>query len=264
MCEKKLSDTRIYRDELIKNEQRLMGRVEEFTFVDPLRPIVQLKVKPEATENDEKQNRLIEEMFESDSSEEEEWKAPKRRKSSEKRRRNRSKRHLGPLKPGPKRCYKNPDLDKEIESLPETDDGKVDCSQCSKPILKIYYRQHMERIHLNIKNYTCDRCARKFYGYTSIEEHMNQHLNLKPFPCPYKCGRWFSNKTSRKTHVKHAHSIDYEYFCEFCAMKFKERYSLKVGAVELPLYQCFHAIQTFSKLITLYVFFITPLSHTSA
>lgn len=233
MCEKKLNDTRIYRDELIKNEQRLMGQqVDDFSFVDPLRPIVQLKIKPELAENYEKQSRLIEGMFESDSSdnEKEEWKALKRRKSSDKRkRRNRIKRRGTSLKPGPKRCYENPDLDKEIESLPETDDGKVDCSQCSKPILKIYYRQHMERIHLNIKNYTCDRCGRKFYGFNSIEEHMNQHLNLQPFPCPYKCGRWFSNKTSRKTHVKHAHSIDYEYFCEFCAMKFKERYSLKVS-----------------------------------
>lgn len=226
----KLKEFKIYRDELIANEQRLMGQIAD--NIDPLnslQPVALFKV--ETSEKKEDSDRLIEEMFkdseDSSESESQEWRAPKRSKVHSEKFNKRKRR----LKPGPKRSYKNAELEREIENLLETEDGKVKCTKCNpaKPILKIYYRQHFERIHLNIKNYVCDRCGRKFYSYTSIEEHMNQHLNLQPFSCPFGCGKYFSNKTSRKTHVKHAHTQDYQYVCEICAMKFKERYSLKVN-----------------------------------
>lgn len=124
--------------------------------------------------------------------------------------------------------HENIELDKEIENLLENEDGKVDCSRCSKAILKIYYRQHMERVHLDIKNFTCDRCGRQFYLFSSLEDHMNQHLNIRPFPCPRNCGLFFTNKTSRKKHVTVIHTTNSEYVCEHCALKFNARHKLRV------------------------------------
>lgn len=118
-------------------------------------------------------------------------------------------------------------LDDEIENLPKTDDGKVICTKCFKPVVKIYYRQHIERTHLGIKNYVCDQCDKRFYKYSSIESHMNQHLKIQPFTCPHDCGKHFYNRTSLRTHEKHNHSEEFEFICEKCALRFKERYLLQ-------------------------------------
>lgn len=118
-----------------------------------------------------------------------------------------------------------PELDKEIENLPET--RQVKCSRCSKTISKYTYRQHTERVHFNIKNFTCDLCGRKFYQFSSLEQHMNQHLNLRPYSCPVDCGLMFTNENAAKTHYKIVHTSA-EFVCEICAMKFKSRHKLRV------------------------------------
>lgn len=144
--------------------------------------------------------------------------------------------------------HKNPELDKEIENLPETSDGKVKCSRCSLKLFKVYYRQHTERVHLNIKNFTCDRCGKKFYLFSTLEEHMNLHLNLKPFECP-KCGECFARKNSVSEHVKLVHENS-EYICEICAMRFKQRHLLKVRRKNIFF------LNFFISILFIYLFFI--------
>lgn len=199
----------------------------EIPFVDPSAPF-DIKQEPEST------LKIVEVHtsygVKEPSSDEwpEEPQIIQKRKSKPDKRRNRIRRPKGSPRVPRKRVFNNPDLDKEIENLPDTPDGKVNCSRCSKEIFKKYYRQHMERIHLNVKNFVCDTCGRTFYSHVAIKEHMNQHLNIKPIPCPFECGEFFANSTAKKKHVISNHVGYSEYICEICAKKFKEKHKLQV------------------------------------
>lgn len=208
---------------MIANELVLMRQLESSTFINISDDLShQVKIESQEIISDDEVGDFVEEMFKSSSSDE--WvpdelattsktKFKKKRKSREKH----------------KKSAKN-DLksdDDDIENLPTTDDGKVICTQCSKPVVKIYYRQHIERTHLGIKNFICDQCDKRFYKYSSIESHMNQHLKIQPFTCPHECGKQFYNRTSLRTHVKHNHTEEFEFICEKCALRFKERYLLQ-------------------------------------
>jgi hypothetical protein len=132
--------------------------------------------------------------------------------------------------------HDNPELDKEIENLP---DGKVNCPRCPAVIAKCYYREHTERVHLNIKNFICDRCGKEFYLFPTLEQHMNIHLKpfiiLKPFECELKCGEFFARKSAMKAHVEEVHLERSLLICEICAMKFNSRYKLKVRKSDLKI-----------------------------
>lgn len=179
----------MFRDELIANEMRLLSSMDKSD----------LEVKIEID--------FLEESHESDS-ETSRHSVNRRRKSTQR---------------------KSKKIDAEIEKLPQTEDGKINCPHCAKSIRKIYYQQHYERTHLGIKNFICDICGSRFYKFWSMESHMNQHLKIQPFNCTHNCGKKFFNRTSLRTHVKHSHNDEYRFVCEICAMKFKERYILQVS-----------------------------------
>jgi uncharacterized Zn-finger protein len=122
-------------------------------------------------------------------------------------------------------------LKEMYDNLPTDAQGKVICPQCNKLFLRIYIHQHIERVHLAVKSYTCDKCGHNFYKRSSIESHMNQHSNIKPFKCPKKnCDKRFCSKKSMKTHVikLHTEGSSLYYICEICAQNFKEKHLLKV------------------------------------
>lgn len=224
----------------------------EIPFIDPSQPVSVEKVKQEANERKSASCLKIMDVYtigeiktteaeigaiedpSSDEWPEEPKKLPKKTKPADpeklkvKRIRIRRPKGAPPLQPGRKRNYQDKELDIEIENLPDNDCKKVKCSRCSKEIFKKYYRQHVERIHLMVKNFFCDICGRKFYSSVAIEEHMNQHLNLKPIHCPFDCGAFFPSTTARKNHLKREHSEFSEIICEFCASTFKDKHRLKV------------------------------------
>lgn len=50
---------------------------------------------------------------------------------------------------------------------------KVRCTICSKSIIKSYIRKHIHRMHMGMKNFSCDLCGKKFYRQSTIEGIFN-------------------------------------------------------------------------------------------
>lgn len=137
-----------------------------------------------------------------------------------------SKESSAPIRPVRLPHPKIPELDKEIQSLPGTCRDKVKCVRCSKLILKLNYRMHVEQTHLRLKNFTCDICGKQFYRFDVLAEHMNKHLNAKPLSCHFECGEFFGNSATRKKHELKVHLGGcQERICELCGKIFKaEKY----------------------------------------
>lgn len=200
---------------MIENETKLINALKNesnFAFVDTLDIkdeaftseliIMDVHNGPEAISEDENESSNFEDF------QEEKPKAKRKRK--------------------PKKLEKGKP-DDEYDKLPTNADGKVICPHCSKPFLRMYIHQHIERIHLALKDYFCDKCGRNFYKRSSIESHMNQHINIQPFKCPKKnCDKKFFNRTSVRTHIIKSHTKEANFICEICASSFKEKYMLKV------------------------------------
>jgi uncharacterized Zn-finger protein len=109
----------------------------------------------------------------------------------------------------------------------EEKEERATCSYCSKSIIKSYLHKHITRMHSGQKNYTCDQCGKKFYRQSTIEAHMDRHMNVI-HNCPHEgCLRSFQFRSSLKNHIKHRHSDVFEFVCEWCAMKFKAKYQLQ-------------------------------------
>lgn len=267
-CKKKISDTKNYCVELKANEQRLNVQIQtmqeflakesqvienssnsknsqepqikqqnfEIPFIDPSNPEIPIEIKKEEgtlqiTEVHESYGEIQSKKDPPNDPSSDEWPEeavpdPPKKKRKPDTRKNRIRRPKGA--PPIVRQSKYPELDREIENLPYTESGKVNCSKCSKEVFKKYYRQHMERIHYKVKNFICDKCGRKFYKCSEIEDHMNKHLGIKPYSCSYECGMSFSIKASLKKHIQSRHTEGAEFICEICALKFKEKKYLKV------------------------------------
>lgn len=119
----------------------------------------------------------------------------------------------------------------EIEKLPQTEDGRVICALCTTPILKTYYRQHLERKHKFMKNYSCDLCGKQFFNFKPLENHMNVHLFQKPFPCTHEgCDKNLTSKKTLREHIKRCHKQS-EFTCEICAKSYKMRWLLMVSLI---------------------------------
>lgn len=95
------------------------------------------------------------------------------------------------------------------KNLQTTEDGKAICPHCNKALFKFYLPEHIERLHMKIKYFSCDLCNKSFYHWKSIEAHMEI------------------------IHIKKQRSVfeNFEFICEICAVRFKKRYQLQVGLV---------------------------------
>lgn len=198
----------------------------EIPFIDPSAPL-EIKQEPEFSLKITEIHTAYETEPPKDPSSDE-W--PEEPREIPKRKNRKKKKYIRRPKEEYEDRPKNPELEREIENLPDTETGRVNCSRCSKEVYKKYYRQHMERVHLRINRYACDCCGKKFYSRWAIEEHMNQHLNIKPLPCPFECGEFFASTTAKKKHAKkHLETEKPEYICELCGQKYKEKSRLQVS-----------------------------------
>jgi uncharacterized Zn-finger protein len=125
-----------------------------------------------------------------------------------------------PQPPPPRRKYNT----KKFKHLKRTGDGKIICEYCEKPIIKTYYQNHIQRLHLNVKNFTCDACGKEFFKKSSLVSHMHLHLNSRPFHCPHEgCPKAFLSSTALGTHVRFHHTSFNEYVCVTCGKGYKQK-----------------------------------------
>ena len=67
-------------------------------------------------------------------------------------------------------------------------------------------RGHIRMVHKKIRNFSCDRCDKKFHSRWHLEQHSYTHDNAKPFQC-VTCGNVYSSLQTAQLHVIKIHNI---------------------------------------------------------
>ena len=98
--------------------------------------------------------------------------------------------------------------------------GPVSCADCDKSFLSKYeLSQHQTGVHGD--HYTCDKCARVFTSQSGLYKHQRDiHLHQYKYHCPNaECGRGFVGKEQYTNHMnKHLDLKPYQ--CEKCRKGF--------------------------------------------
>ena len=84
---------------------------------------------------------------------------------------------------------------------------KVTCQLCGKQVARMH--QHMAEVHTKEENRTlkCEVCGKGFVHNGKLRDHMNIHLNLKPYKCREGCDMAYSDRSNRNVHEKKAHGV---------------------------------------------------------
>lgn len=105
------------------------------------------------------------------------------------------------------------------------------CEKCSKSFFKLQHlREHINLVHLSNKEsyaYACSLCDKKFKCAQNLRRHSEIHLNKKNFSCD-KCQSSFSRKESLEVHIFRAHGSETKSpLCEFCKNVFPNMSKLR-------------------------------------
>ena len=92
--------------------------------------------------------------------------------------------------------------DEETTSIVQVE-SLYECSECDRKFqfdykLKKHSLQHSDR-------FTCDQCKKGFQSSSTLRNHMNIHLDVKPFKCDI-CEKEFSQAGNLKTHMHSKHN----------------------------------------------------------
>ena len=94
------------------------------------------------------------------------------------------------------------------------------CHLCGKIIAKKGFTAHM-KVHLNIKDKTCEKCGKRFRKACNLQEHW-QRMHLpsedKPHSCP-RCGASFAIRSDLTRHIAR-HDAKTCFVCELCGASF--------------------------------------------
>ncbi|OXA42474.1 zinc finger protein 226 [Folsomia candida] len=93
---------------------------------------------------------------------------------------------------------------------------------------KEYVEEHVIRIHLKVKLYSCYFCGTKFVHRTELQMHLRLHTGEKPFTCK-TCGKGFTQSTHYQAHLV-SHSEERSFKCALCPKTCKTLSALKIHA----------------------------------
>lgn len=93
------------------------------------------------------------------------------------------------------------------------------CDICEyKSCNKSSLEAHVNRVHLQIKPFTCEICQKSFYKKVHLKEHLRTHDKIKDKTCDV-CGDNFVNERTLKEHLR-LHLGHKPYLCEICNIGF--------------------------------------------
>ncbi len=77
-------------------------------------------------------------------------------------------------------------------------------------------RQHMRKVHEKVRKFTCEACSYAAAERRRLESHVNRvHLHLKKFECNI-CEKTYGSQQAVKAHVRSSHRELQKFNCEQC------------------------------------------------
>lgn len=110
---------------------------------------------------------------------------------------------------------------------PNHEEMKFKCDVCGHRANYInYMTDHMERIHLKLRNVECELCDKKFFGPTEYRRHFKAKHGKKEHVC-ITCDKAYGSRTLWKNHMQAIHFDSRRFVCEFCSKGFRKSEHLR-------------------------------------
>lgn len=84
--------------------------------------------------------------------------------------------------------------------------------------------QHINKNHLHVTTFLCDKCGKCFWNKSSLKAHVSIHSDVKAFMCQI-CSKAFKLKSSLRAHIR-THSQERKFVCDECGKTFKKHFTL--------------------------------------
>lgn len=102
------------------------------------------------------------------------------------------------------------------------------CEQCGTLFKSVKnLRNHVKRIHSSKDKPKCNICSRTCASQSSLERHMLQHTNKKPYACN-NCDASFRNLLDVRHHVQKVHEGINPHVCRECNKEFNTNITLSI------------------------------------
>lgn len=110
-----------------------------------------------------------------------------------------------------------------------TDGNKVVCPYCGKILSSYSYMQQHINIHLNLRPYNCSICNKNFGMKSTLRSHLRAHRNEKPHQCKIdNCNRYYWKAIDVRRHQFKIHGIRNECFpCTVCSKLYPDEKRLR-------------------------------------
>ncbi|XP_022109457.1 zinc finger protein 502-like [Acanthaster planci] len=93
--------------------------------------------------------------------------------------------------------------------------------ECGKTYTCMSHLKYHQKVHSNIRPYTCEICNQSFLQLGHLKRHVRIHTQDKPFACDM-CNKSF-RQSSHLTCHKRIHTNEKPYCCEVCGMGFRQK-----------------------------------------
>ena len=103
---------------------------------------------------------------------------------------------------------------------------------CSKPgCTKSFKRnpdlkRHDKFVHLNVRDFQCEKCPKKFNKKSNLRVHMKMHSDERPLACD-TCDHRFKHKHALDAHMKR-HAAETSFHCDRCVKWFRSQSRLQI------------------------------------